>query len=211
MEHDELTASRCGNWWIRIVMIVVAAIVPLLAGQLSWGQGSARKKADPPVLDSADPNSEPKKYDAGKQSVYAIWYDDGEWHMRVTAKDKKEDEREVFTGSVRVEGGRLSGTFQGLEPPVPIVPSKKKTLKRALEKNRNADWLQVHNDGQGFDFRFVNFGKSDGVNFKIAPSGKHITFNLLIGGGEFPKRVLIGKRATHPEKVPFTLAAHPEK
>ena len=101
-----------------------------------------------------NPVGQPKKFDAGKDHLYAIFYQDGAWHLRTTCK---KGEKTVFTGRVRVEGGKITGgDYQGLD---------------RARKGKDADWVFHHADGKGFDFRVATFGKVDGINIKLAKCG----------------------------------------
>ncbi len=72
----------------------------------------------------------------GKKAMCAVYYEDDQWHLRMTSLG-----RVVFTGSVRVEGANLVGIIWHLEK---------------SKKRRNADYITIHKDGRGFDFRFVD-------------------------------------------------------
>jgi hypothetical protein len=146
-----------------------------------------------------DPVGRPK-LKQGEQAVIAVWYDtkDEVWHLWTTspaAKGRKAP-RVVFTGSVRVIGGAVTGEFDRLE-----------RSKRAA----NADWVLIHRDGRGFDFQFATFGKTDGVKFKAGAKAQSVKFKLLAGGMADPARVVIGAAGSHPKRAEFSLPAHPGK
>ncbi len=138
----------------------------------------------------------PEQFRQGVGDAYGVWLDGGIWNLQTTSRDRGKEKRAVFTGSVRVDRDKIIGAFQGLE--------RKK-------KKANSDFLVVHKDQKGFDFRFATFGKSDGVDFKVGKNARTITFTLLVDGDDNPKRILIGASGARPEKGTFTLPAHVEK
>lgn len=149
-----------------------------------------------PALASGDepnPVGRPKKFTQGKRAMYGVWNDDGIWRLRMTGK---KDVKVIFTGVIRAQGDRLIGEWQGLEK---------------ADKAKNADWIFPHTDGKGFDFRFVVFGKTDGVNFKVGPKAESVMFKLLVDGDDDPKKILIGTEGKYPDKGDFTLPALPKK
>lgn len=134
----------------------------------------------------------PEDFKQGKHPMCAVWYEEGEWFLRVTSSGKQD-----FVGEVNVVGDKILGEFEGLE-------EKKKEKKRS-------DALVPHKNRKGFKFRFATNGHTDGVRFKVGKKAKTITFKLLIGGDDDPKKILIGATGAHPPKATFTLPAHPEK
>lgn len=136
----------------------------------------------------------PEAFQQGKRAVFGLWYEDGEWFLRVTSK--KDNDRMDFTGVVLVEGDRIIGEFTGLEK---------------AKKKKDEDRLVPHKSGKGFDFKFSAHGKTDGVSFKVGKKATAIKFKLFVGGDDDPKKILIGAMGVHPPKSEFTLPAHPEK
>src|SRR5687768_7967856 len=93
------------------------------------------------VAADLDPAGRPKQFEKGKQNAFAVWEEDGVWNLRTSAKsgEKGKMKRVEFTGRVKVNGDKLiAGDLQGLE-------------KKA--KAKDADWIEVHPDGKGFDFQ----------------------------------------------------------
>jgi hypothetical protein len=143
--------------------------------------------------EAADPNGKPKKFVIGKEPIYAVWYADGAWHVRATAK---KGEASKFHGSIKLEGGVFTeGSFENLE----------RGRKKGLH-----DWVAVERDQKSCRFIFDNTGKSDGLDFKVSETTRNITFGLLIGAKTPTENVLIGLDGTHPATNPFTIKAHPE-
>jgi hypothetical protein len=141
-----------------------------------------------------NPIGRPPGFKQGKKDIYGVWYEDGQWHLRMTSRDGKG--RTVFTGMVKVDGDRMMGDFSALEK---------------AKKAKNADWVVFHPDRRGFDFRFANRGATDGVAFKVGPKARTVTFKLELGDDDDPRRILIGGNNAHPDRAEFTLPAHPGK
>lgn len=147
--------------------------------------------------DAINPIGRPEQFKQGRRTVYAIWFDDGVWNLQVTSPDSgKKAGRKIFSGRVEVDGDFLIGEFQGLDK---------------AKKAKDTDWIVPHPDRKGFDFQFATFGKTDGVNFKVGPKSRTITFNLLVGGDDDPDKILIGAKGARPDKAKFTLPANPAK
>jgi hypothetical protein len=177
--------------------VLGSATLALLLGLLvllapnGWGQGGQKETA------GINPVGKPAKFDDTKGARYAVWYADEAWHLRVVAPKPKKGPGEAFEGSVRIEGGKVAGgDFQGLEK---------------AKKAQSADWVFMHADGRGLDFRFLSSGKVDAINVKPSKEATGVSFRLLIGGNEQPQRVLIGAQGKNPEKIPFSFPAHPTK
>jgi hypothetical protein len=143
---------------------------------------------------SPNPIGRPPAFIQGKYDVYVIWYEDGQWNLRMTSKAGKG--RVGFAGKVVVDGDQLKGDFTSLEK---------------ARKVKDADWIVLHKDRKGFDFRFATFGGTDGVAFKVGPKARSITFKLSVGGDDDPRRILIGGNNARPDKNEFTLPAHPDR
>ena len=146
--------------------------------------------------ETMDPIGRPKQFDQGKLIAYALWYEDGLWHLRVTAPPQKKGEFYKFTGSVRVEGDKIVGNVQGLEK---------------SKKAKKADYVTPTKDQAGFDFTFTVSGEVDGVDFKGGEKAEKITFKLISGGDDDPRKVLVGPKGAHPSKGSFSLPARPTK
>jgi hypothetical protein len=150
--------------------------------------------------DAIDPVGRPEQFKQGAQTGYALYYENGTWHLRTTSKDKagKKVKKAVFTGTISVTRGRITGgTFQGLE------------VARKVKELPTSDWVRMRSDKTGFEFRLKALGKTDGLSFQVSPGSESVTFNLLNSGDEDRQAIMIGKHGQHPEKVPFSLPAHP--
>lgn len=177
----------------------IACLVLTLSADPAVGQKKKKKKRPEPPAGVIDPVGQPAGLEkkAGKVALYAVWYEDGFWHLRVTSpKGKFDPEKTKLTGRVRVNGDRVGLQVQGLD---------------LAKKPGRADWIFPHSDLRGFDFQFATFGKIDGVNFNADKKSTEIEFTLMIDGGEQPKHVFIGEKGYNPEKIPFSLPAHPDE
>ena len=118
-----------------------------------------------------------------------MWYNAKEeaWHIWTTSPAAKggKSPRVVFTGSVRVIGDEVAGEFDKLE-----------RSKRAAD----ADYVVVHRDKRGFDFRFATAGGTDGVKFQAGAKAESVRFKLLAGGVANPAWVVIGAAGAAPEE-----------
>lgn len=154
------------------------------------------------VAADLDPVGRPKQFEKGKDTTFAVWEDEGIWYLRTSVKTEKGKKAKmakvVFAGRVTAKGDKLTaGEVQGLEKKV---------------KGKDADWIEVHRDGKGFDFQFTTFSSNtDGLNFKVGPKAESVTFKLLTADDDDPKRILVGAKGVHPEKAEFTFPLKPSK
>ena len=177
---------RC--WLPALLLPLVGAAV--LAAEVTPAKGGG-------VL---SPAGQPEDFKDGKQSAYALWFADGAWHVRATART---GQRGTFAGVITLEKGKiLSGDYQGLE-----IATKAK--KGKSKKAKNTDLLWLSDDHRTLKFELNSIGSTDGFSFKVGPTATEIEFKLLFNGSEAPDRVLVGKLGQHPEKIPFVLKAHP--
>lgn len=148
------------------------------------------------MAEDLNPLGRPKNFKEGESSSYAIWVENGLWKLQTTSFDSKSKNKKqknngvIFEGSVRVEGGKMSGGRGSVE--------KAKNLN-------NADRIDELPNGQGFTFRFATFGKVDSVDWTLDDKVTALHFKLLINGKEDPGRIFIGGKSIHPEKGEFTI------
>jgi hypothetical protein len=160
---------------------------------LSANQNPKDKKAKD--LGPINPVGQPSKFAPGKDSMYAVWYKDGQWHLRSTSNDQA-----IFEGGISVQGGRIvGGNFNNLEK----VANPKTAGK--------ADWVSLDPAGKGFRFRFATGKATDGIDFKVSESAEAVVFDLKYQGEGVPKRILIGKGNRYPEETPFSFPANPRE
>jgi hypothetical protein len=177
-----MPASRLRSVLAAFVLGLTGTVLAPVSGQTGNSPGSPTP--------AADPLNRPKAFEAGKQAMVAVWYDK-HWHLALTTSKKSKGD--LFTGSVRADKGQVIGVFDKLEK----------------DKYGRGDWIFPHKNGGGFDFRFTNFGLIDKTQFKAAAGATTLTFNVKVNGQAAPQLVFIGKAGKHPEKVPFSLPAHP--
>jgi hypothetical protein len=170
-----------------------SVLVPFLVGLAGplVTHADGQPGSPPAAVVSLDPTGKPAAFQAGKQPMVAVWYDD-RWHVAVTNKGGKKAKGEVFTGSVRADKGLVVGQFKELEK----------------HKDGRADWILPHRDGGGFDFHFTTFGFVDKAGF-TAPDATRLTFDVQLNGKPAPQVVFVGAAGKHPDVVPFTLPAKP--
>ena len=109
-----------------------------------------------------------------------VWHTNTGWRLRVN--DPGAD-RAVFTGSVRVDGAIVA-------------------VGRHLERGGEG----VINRGKSVaDFRFVNYGGVDGLNF-VTKCSATVTVHVKRNGVTMDAaHVYIGTSGAHPTAVPFTI------
>ena len=147
------------------------------------------KPGKPLAPDAVNPVGKPKAFGPGKTARYGLWYEDGQWHLRTTAKKGHR-----FHGAVRIEGGE----FSRLEP------------IKLDQEGKGADrfaWNAAKNEVR-FDFR--TGGSVDGFDFKVDKPTATVWFGLRIDGEERPNAVFVGRMGAHPAAVPFVLPARPK-
>lgn len=111
----------------------------------------------------------------------AVWHNDDGWHVRVTHNTLHD---RVFSGVVETRGALVDVTPVGLE--------------------RN-DHLKVGPGKHTILFRFNNYGRLDGFDFRTscAPS---LNFLFLSDGRRVPAaRISIGSNGVHPAHNPFRI------
>lgn len=117
---------------------------------------------------------------AGARAGDYIWHDSTGWHLRVT-----------HPGSAKV-------TFTGR-----IVSSAPMTFKPArLERG---DTITLSADKKTLTYKFYNYGKVDGVDFKTA-CAQRLRFSAAINGRKLStSRIWLGKHGRHPLENPFVI------
>jgi len=139
-----------------------------------------------------DSVGKPKAFKVGKEACFALWFADGQWHVRGTVK---KGDFAKLQGSVKLDAGEITdGNFEQME---------------TKSKKRDHDSVSLDHDKQGFHFFFDNAGSADGLDFKATGAAKTVTFGMLIDGHPSTENILIGSKGVHPATNPFTLPAHP--
>jgi hypothetical protein len=174
----------------RSSFVVVAAAAAMLGSVVVAGSASAAAKAASPKTTKADVCSDdhwpafvqgrPTGLDAGDTGGVYLWHDGSGWHLRVTHKG---DHKHTFSGVIATNG--------------------KLAVRRVADEK--ADKAGVTGGSHVLWFRFQNYGRIDGVDFRstCAPS-MHIESRG--DGHNLPaSRVFLGHNGTHPANVPFTI------
>jgi hypothetical protein len=167
-------------------VLTVAVGLCLLSGEPTSLAATAGKlqKVQP-----IDPVGEPKGFHGGDTARYAVWVGSkGSWRVRTTTARKLHH----FTGKIWVEGG----VFTGVEP-------------HDLEfKGRFGDWWRVSEKRHEIVIDFKTDREIDGINFQVSKEAKFLYFNLHVDGKHHKNLIMVGRGNHHPERDPFTLAAH---
>ena len=178
-------------------------LVALPAGLCAAGWALADESSKFKSGSGINPVGQPADVKQGQKSQYAVWYEKGAWNVQVTAKDK-DNKSDRFDGAIYINGGGkiVRGEFEGLE-----AGQKAKKGKKA----KPPDLIWLSSDERTLEFRLTSSGKTDRFSFRVTPLATTIEFKLLVGGGEYPDLIRIGKAGVRPEKVPFVLDAHPKE
>lgn len=170
------------------LMLVLAQTEVMLADK-------AGKNSDPPAKAPKviDPYGRPKDFIQGKHRMYGIWYEDGVWKLRTTSG---RGVRIEYLGIVDIDKDKIAPDYTALD----------KTKRR-----RDTDLVYLSKTRRQMKFKFVTIGWTDGIDFKVGPKAKTVTFNLRVAGDDDPKFILIGAKGVNPAKAKFTLPAHPPK
>lgn len=152
--------------------ILAASAVALLAPAAAF----ATEPTTPACPDTHWPaavQGKPVNYHSGAKGGDYIWHDKNGWHLRVTHRGSK---KVVFTGKI------VSST------PLTVAGVR-------LEKN---DSFTLSSDGKTLTYRFNNYGKIDGLDFKTA-CAQHLSIRGSMAGKKLPVgRIWLGHRAVHP-------------
>ncbi len=103
-------------------------------------------------------------------------------------------------------GYGLAVTHPGSKPAVFTGTVKASAPITAVKvRDEKHDVVRLSADHRTLTYRFVNFGKIDGVAFR-ADCAQHVTFTMSVDGHKLPaSRVYLGAGRAHPSAVPFTL------
>lgn len=171
------------------------ALVVSQAGTLFAEDKSETPDVREGVSKDVDPFGRPKQFIQGKRKMYGIWYEDGIWKLRTTSGRGVKIE---FVGSVEVDRDRIYADYSALD------------LGKG-KRRKDGDVVRIANRYRKMTYRFITIGLTDGIDFKIGPRAKKVTFNLRVAGDDDPRFILIGAKGAHPEKGVFTLPANPTK
>ncbi len=141
-------------------------------------------------------HGKPENYEGGKAASFAVWHEDGKWHLRTTTAKKEHH----FKGTITVKGGKVT-ELHGV-----------KTEKRGDKKDRFVLGPEKHR----IAFEFQTDEGEDGIDFDVTKEADSIVWDLEIGGEKGiakhdKARVFVGKKGQHPDELPFETKAHPGK
>jgi hypothetical protein len=122
----------------------------------------------------------PTLYHAGGAAGDYIWHDVNGWHLRVTHASRT---RAVFTGRI-VSSAPMTATPIRLE---------------------GGDVMALSADRLTLTYRFYNYGRVDGINFKTA-CARRVAFSGSLTAVKLPtRRIWIGHGNRHPLENPFVI------
>ncbi len=156
-----------------------------LAVLLAYMAGTAF--ADQPL----NPHGKPPKTAPGKVEHYAVWQDEGGWHIRTMTKEIDHH----FRGVIEVKGGEF------------VQVKGYKLEHKGPERDLFIEGPEHHI----INFDFSTKGSIDGVDFRVKGKEPMLSFTLTIGEKEpkfEPERILVGSSGAHPSTNPFEIPAH---
>jgi hypothetical protein len=122
----------------------------------------------------------PVTFKAGARAGDYIWHDSKGWHLRVTHVGTH---AVVFTGTIRASAPLDAD-------PVKLEPS---------------DHFTVSPDRRTITYRFVNYGRIDGLDFRTA-CARTLGFRGAMAGHLLPTwRIWVGHYGRHPLENPFLI------
>jgi hypothetical protein len=141
--------------------------------------------------DPINPHGKPMNTGAGKVEHYALWQDEGGWHVRTSTKEYEHH----FRGVIEVRGGEF-------------VQVRGYKLEH---KGPQRDLFIEGPEHHVINFDFSTKGSIDGLDFRVKGREPMLSFTLTIGEKEpkfEPGRIFIGKMGAHPSSNPFEIPAH---
>ncbi len=132
----------------------------------------------------ASAQGQPATFHAGARAGDYLWHNGTGWHLRFTHPGSA---RVVFSGTV-VSDAPLSVTGFKLE---------------------TGDTFTLSADKLTLTYRFVNFGRIDGLDVRTA-CATHLRFRGSMAGAKLPiGRIRIGRASHHPLQNPFVILRNP--
>jgi hypothetical protein len=122
----------------------------------------------------------PATFKAGARAGDYIWHSNTGWHLRFTHPGTR---RVVFSGKI-VSNTPLTVSGYRLE---------------------SGDSFTLSNGGKTLTYRFVNYGRTDGLDFRTACATR-LWFKGSMAGNKLPPgRIWIGRAGRHPLQNPFVV------
>jgi hypothetical protein len=143
--------------------------------------------ADQPL----NPHGRPPNTAAGKVEHYAVWQDEGGWHIRTMTKEFDHH----FRGVIEVRGGEF------------VQVKGYKLEHKGPERDLFIEGPEHH----VINFDFSTKGSIDGVDFRVKGKEPMLSFTLTIGEKDpkfEPGRIFVGSSGAHPSTNPFEIPAH---
>jgi hypothetical protein len=143
------------------------------------------------AYDPIDPHGKPANTEAGKVEHYAVWQDEGGWHIRTMTKEYEHH----FRGVISVTGGEFAAV-KGY---------------KLEHKGPQRDLFMEGPEHHVINFDFSTKGSIDGIDFRVKGKEPMLSFTLTIGEKDpkfEPGRIFIGKSGAHPSANPFEIPAH---
>jgi hypothetical protein len=128
----------------------------------------------------ASVQGKPAMFQAGARAGDYLWHNDTGWHLRFTHPGSR---RVVFSGKI-VSNAPLTVAGYRLE---------------------SGDSFTLSADGLTLTYRFVNYGRIDGLDFRTACATR-LWFKGSMAGTKLPPgRIWIGRAGRHPLQNPFVI------
>jgi hypothetical protein len=170
---------------IGLMALTAALVAPVTTFAATAGTTTVTTPSTTVCTDGRWPASVqgvPTVYHAGGAAGDYIWHDGTGWHLRVTHRGAG---KVVFSGR--------------------IVSSAVITLAQAV-RLEGSDFIALSADHKTLTYRFTNYGKVDGLNFKTA-CARRVTFAGSMGASKLPiGRIWIGRANHHPLQNPFSVS-----
>lgn len=174
------------TWSTKARMTVGGAVAAALLVTGTAGPASAQT-AEPAAESTgcrygrwpAEVNGQPAGFGPGAAAGVYLWHTDTGWHLRVTHPG---DDKMVFRGTITSAS--------------PL---------RAVQRRTESSDAVVTVGRTKVGFRFTNYGRVDGIDFRVS-CGRGFSVNGTINGQPLtPDQVFIGADGHHPGSVPFRI------
>ncbi len=170
---------------IALMALTAAFVAPVTTFAATAGTATATTPTTTACTDGRWPASVqgvPTAYHIGGAAGDYVWHDSTGWHLRVTHRGSG---KVVFSGRV--------------------VSSAVITSAQAV-RLEGSDFIALSADHKTLTYRFTNYGKVDGLNFRTA-CARRVTFAGSMGASKLPiGRIWIGRANHHPLQNPFSVS-----
>ena len=163
---------------------LVAIATALFAPAATFASTTAASTATTATCDEgrwpASVQGKPTMFQAGARAGDYLWHSDTGWHLRFTHVGSR---RVVFSGKI-VSNTPLSVAGYRLE---------------------SGDSFTLSADRLTLTYRFINYGRIDGLDFRTACATRLWFKGLMAGTKLPPSRIWIGRAGRHPLQNPFVI------